>query len=636
MAEELAAFASDALDPVATSLALSGASRQKADAYLDDQRHHLHEQLKQIHLDIFEKWLGVALRLATLCVGLAAATGIGLMVWDAAHANGLLIEPFSVPPDMAAQGLTGQVIASQMLDQLSGVDDRTRSVRPARSFANNWGKDIKVEIPETGVSIGEFRRFLREWLGNDIHITGEVWHTGGGIAINARTGGERGEAFSGPQSDLDTLVQKAAAHVYAQTQPYRYASYIRNQGRVAEARAAYLRLTESSSALERGWAWQGIATLPAEAGSSNRNAAWALRRALDEYPDYTLAYASLATAERGVGHDEAALAAGRWVDRLLARSSIPDVDPAALPIARKSWGTAVPNSLGDFSAVVALTRDGLHLPDRVNLRYSMRQNLSLALAHLHDRPAAQDALRQLAASNGDRSNPGRFAVTRFQVEAFLENWRAVLDGQAETERTIDATTRQGWAGTPFDESDILHVTIWPSVALAKAKTGDQAGAERLMAETPDDCYPCVGIRGMIAAQGRQWRRADFWFARAVQEGPSLPFAYDEWGRSLLARGKPDDAIAKFTLANQKGPKFADTLEGWGEALMAKNQSHFALAKFTEADKYTPNWGRLHLKWGEALGYAGRKDEAKAQFARAAQLDLSPADKAELARQSPHA
>ena len=33
----------------------------------------------------------------------------------------------------------------------------------------------------------------------------------------------------------------------------------------------------------------------------------------------------------------------------------------------------------------------------------------------------------------------------------------------------------------------------------------------------------------------------------------------------MARGKPDEAIAQFTLANKKGPKFADALEGWGEA-----------------------------------------------------------------------
>ena len=104
---------------------------------------------------------------------------------------------------------------------------------------------------------------------------------------------------------------------------------------------------------------------------------------------------------------------------------------------------------------------------------------------------------------------------------------------------------------------------------------------------------------------------------------------------MLTRGQSDAAIAKFDIANQKGPHFADPLEGWGEALMAQNQSHLALAKFEEADKYAPNWGRLHLKWGEALVYAGKAYEAKAQFARATQLDLTAADKVELARVSAH-
>jgi Tfp pilus assembly protein PilF len=70
--------------------------------------------------------------------------------------------------------------------------------------------------------------------------------------------------------------------------------------------------------------------------------------------------------------------------------------------------------------------------------------------------------------------------------------------------------------------------------------------------------------------------------------------------------------------------------------MAKNRSDLALAKFTEAEKYASNWGRLHLKWGEALGYVGKPEEAKKQFALAAGLDLTPGEKAELARQSPHA
>src|SRR5881394_1341773 len=136
-------------------------------------------------------------------------------------------------------------------------------------------------------------------------------------------------------------------------------------------------------------------------------------------------------------------------------------------------------------------------------------------------------------------------------------------------------------------------------------------------------------RARIADLEGQHARADWWFARAVHDAPSIPLMYAAWGQALLERGEPDAAITQFTVANQKGPHFADPLEGWGEALMAKNQSHLALEKFAEAEKFAPNWGRLHLKWGEALVFAGKKDEAKVQLSRAAALDLTQAEKSEL-------
>src|SRR5262249_4647575 len=143
----------------------------------------------------------------------------------------------------------------------------------------------------------------------------------------------------------------------------------------------------------------------------------------------------------------------------------------------------------------------------------------------------------------------------------------------------------------------------------EARLGKFASAEARIAPTPADCYRCLIARAGIAELKGERGRADFWFARAIADAPSIPFAYSNWGEALLARGKPDDAIVQFRLANRKGPHFADPLEGWCEALMAKNQSHLALAKFAEAEKYAPNWGRLHLKWGEALAYAGKREEA---------------------------
>ena len=110
---------------------MAGASRAEADAYLRDQRNHLHEQLKQIHLGLWEVRLGVFLRLATAVVGVAFATALALMIWQASHSNGLIIESFSVPPDMAARGLTGEVVAAQRARPFDLVAD-PRPRPPAR------------------------------------------------------------------------------------------------------------------------------------------------------------------------------------------------------------------------------------------------------------------------------------------------------------------------------------------------------------------------------------------------------------------------------------------------------------------------------------------------------------------------
>ena len=209
-----------------------------------------------------------------------------------------------------------------------------------------------------------------------------------------------------------------------------------------------------------------------------------------------------------------------------------------------------------------------------------------------------------------------------QIALAGEDWSAV--------QAILAPVTAAARSTVIDRSMLR--TYWnPELALAHAGLGQFAQAERLIAPSPADCYPCLRARAQIAAKQGQNARADFWFARAAAIGPSLPFAAQEWGYALLARGKPDEAVARFIIANKKSPHFADALEGWGEALMAENQSHLALEKFAEAEKYAPNWGRLHLKWGEALAYSGKKDEAAKQFARAAALDLTPSEKSELAK-----
>src|SRR5262249_8767980 len=149
----------------------------------------------------------------------------------------------SVPPDLAARGLTGQVVAARMLDNLSAMQAQNNSSRAPGSFANNWGDDLKVEIPETGVSVGELNRYLHRTLGRKTIITGEVVHDGAALTVPARAGAEAGKPISGPETDFTSLLQQSSEMVFARTQPYRAGVRLLGLGRNDEAITV---LTEST------------------------------------------------------------------------------------------------------------------------------------------------------------------------------------------------------------------------------------------------------------------------------------------------------------------------------------------------------------------------------------------------------
>jgi tetratricopeptide (TPR) repeat protein len=609
------------IDPTAVALAMAGASRERADSFLAKQEaliaaqlHHLHEQLKQIHLDIWEKRLGVWLRAATFCVGIAAAGGVGLMLWDAIHSNGLLIEPFAVPPDLAQRGLTGQVVAARLLDRLNELQAQTSSQRPPKSYAHSWGPDdIKVDIPETGVSLTQIESFLREKLGHDVHVSGEIVKTDADLSLTVRAGSE-GVAIVGQTAEMEALLQKLAESVYRITQPYRYGIYLGRDGQSDEAVAIFRQLASSGPEEERPWGYNGW-QFQIGRGAGQQGLVRSLqRKAVALNPSFVLGWENIAIDEDHA-NPEAALRDERHILTLLSGEGRDTIRPDAIAYVRLVEEAGIDRNLGAYAD--AAREDGEVVEREAGRLGGSAPSYGLVAqdqAQAHDIGAARATLAEAVAGIG---------LSNQKVEA--EKVAAQLEIASQTGDWTSFRALANFASDRFPETKIAIR------AYADARLGDLAAAENEIAASPADCYPCLITRARIAELRGQRARADYWFARAVANAPSIPVAYADWGQAQMARGQADAAIEKFTLANRRGPHFADPLEGWGETLMAKNQSHLALAKFAEAEKYAPNWGRLHLEWGEALFYSGRKDEAQKQFSRAAQLDLTPSEKAELAR-----
>jgi tetratricopeptide (TPR) repeat protein len=608
------------------------ASRARADAFLEEQTRLARLQVEDMQAENrLRHWslrvrhisdvMKLAFELALAFILLAIAVGLGAAIWNASQDDGLVVESFSVPPDLSGRGLTGEVVAAKLLDKLSALQAATVSNRASSSYANNWDGDIKLQIPDTGISIGEFNRSLHAWLGHQTRITGEIWRTPTGLAVTARAGNDTSPTFTGAEADLDRLMQAAAESVYRATQPYRYAVYLTNANRAKEAEAAYRALIADGSPTDRAWAYIGIENIYANRGEFARalrtaNSALALK------PDFIMVYVNVAGLETQLQHDEAALAAYRKVVVLVQGQRDPDIGALAWKIGTLVGEAALAGDVGDYQAQLDNDRQSEALPNFNGQAENARQNDIVAYAFLHDGAGAREAYANLPPSADPQVIFGREASRSF-ADLLLGRWQTLLEKRPMFEAAL---AKLGAAGTVLGQRQ-----FWPIAAEALAESGDLAGAHKLVDRTPADCVLCLRVRGHLDALGKNWGGADYWFARAARAAPSPPFVWTDWGHMLLAKGDYDGAIAKFESAHTKGPHYADPLELWGEALIAKNRSDLALAKFEEATNYTPHWGRLHLKWGEAFLWSGDKAGAQKQFAIAAHLGLTPAEKAQLRR-----
>src|ERR1700722_5188839 len=272
--------------------------------------HFLRGQAREVDIRRFGLRLKLGLQVFVILAATVIGIGAVLMIRNAIEAHGVVIEAFQVPPDLAQHGLTGEVIAEQVLDQLADMEAAasSSSARPASSSSSSWGHDLKVEIPETGVSFGELNRFLHEAWGRESHISGEVYETPTGITVTARTAGKQSKSFSGRTEDLGQLVRRAAESIYAQTQPYRFANYLFNRGRMDEYAAVTQRLSRDSNPVERAWAHQSMGAILGYVRDRDlRQYATEEHAALAAVPEFLRAMGSAATAESFLGHDAAAV-----------------------------------------------------------------------------------------------------------------------------------------------------------------------------------------------------------------------------------------------------------------------------------------------------------------------------------------
>jgi len=564
--------------------------------------------------------IGVALKIGTALVCFVLLIVVGAMAWNASRANGLVIRPFSVPPALEQRGVTGEAIAAQVMDRIGVMAQIARSAEAQRQVAASRD-EVSIQIPETGISISQVEQWLREKLGRERRVTGELMSApDGSLVLAARAGSVALSEQRGSEGELSAILQRLAEDLYSREQPTSYSGYLARSGRFEDLRQWTAARTASPDRKVRARAY---AFLASQSLTTDLMEARRLQeKALDL--DATAAPAllnNLAGNEQSLGHSERAFRlfsqdVAQLRDRKAydtlgseARKQYLETSLAGLAAQQNDWTRALAMHRISQSAALLGFADG----------YNPEFAVITDLANLHDVNAARRVLASIQPENQQQSERLPQSVAR--VASAAGDWEQALAASQEARKPWEKRIDKGaYYYQPKSVSAGWLIEL-----------GRLDDAQALLDQTPLDCAPCVTVRGKLAAARGDAKTADHWLGWASRMTPSLADAPYRWGAVLLKRGDHAAAIVQFREANRRAPGWADPLEGWGEALLAKGDAAGAVKKFKAADRFAPNWGRLHLKWGEALARAGKNTEAMAEYRKAQGLFLTSAERAELAR-----
>jgi Tfp pilus assembly protein PilF len=627
----------DSVDALGIALAQAHGSDEaralleKHSRLIDAQEVLARADLRHRGWQIIGERVGALIKGLTVLVGLLILSGIAYFLWSASRASGMVVDAFSVPPAMDRQGLTGAVVAGQLLDKVTAMEASTESARAPSSYENSWSDTDGVVVPYTGVSLGQLRRDARAWLGSETHLKGEVVQLGGGrIGIAFRAGKASGRV-EGNEAEFDAVLKQAAAAVFKTTQPYRYVVWLgRNGGNPVEAVEVLTALSRSPDLRERLWAMHALALN----ASTNAEAKAIYQRALRLQPDFLPAIGNMPNYALAAGQEEEAY---KLQERATAayRAGQTDYNPLHGATYALQSEAQVAEMKGDLLSTARMRAEAVDQVAAANVVATQPFYAAEAHAAVHDFAAARAAL----AAAGYLDPVRRADVeAKFGRQLSLETLRAIatddLAARAGELRKTIAVLRQGTSGagsfgaqTSDEESINL---LRPRFATILARTGNWREAEAVIAPMPADHDAAIRARGLIAAYAGRASQSDALFARAVARTPSLPAGHYAWAEALMLRGDTKRAIEQAALANQKGPRWAEPLELWGDALMAERNPSDAAAKYAAAATRAPRWGQLHMRWASALWRLGKRDEARARLRDASGMDLNDADRRHLA------
>jgi tetratricopeptide (TPR) repeat protein len=563
-------------------------------AELEEQRplrlRHLQNQSREGKLRRAGQRIRLAMQVFIGLILTVLGIGVLVMLYDAFNARSVVVDAFRAPSGLASRGLTGDVVAEDVLDALQKMQDATRATDKGMNTRGAWASDVRIEVPETGVSIGEINRLLHERFGHDLHIGGELVQTEtGGLALTVRGDGVPAATFSGAGSDLQKLTLEAAEYVYGRSQPARFAIYLTDHNRFADEVAflasAFPRVEGDADRAELANSWGNAYAGLFQPGLAASKYRLAMTFAKPRTRMWWRAWGNLVGSLGASQGEEAGWQEGHAM--LQAAEAAPKGEKPGLPFvanpAQLTWNLPlmIASTLNDATqnggAGAGATLDGPQIADDYAL--------------MHD-PA--QAARYIAAS--DPADP----VTKAEV-LLLQGYAALNSGDAASAVAPLEAFYKAWLADPNLQYTYNAGPCF--TGLAYGLTGRVKEAEAVFKRVGAWSL-CDAFHGDVLAHAGDVAGAERVWAEAMRIAPDLAMIPLHRGLFELGRGDLAAAEADMATAAAKAPHWADPWKAWGDALAREGRWKDALAKYDEALKYAPAWTELHQARDVAVHHGG--------------------------------
>jgi tetratricopeptide (TPR) repeat protein len=518
-----------------------------------------------------------------------------------AYRQTLTIAAFDVPVKLAEQGLTGQVVAKALFDELIKRRDLVTTLDKGE-LKGAWAENRSdVAIPEAKFTLQSVFRYLRYMTGNEIAVDGEFILDGDDVTMKVRIAGKQPTIVKGKLASWETLVGELAMGVLDVTQPAVVAAYLGGKAQTPEDLVALSKRLRRMSAQDPKLSDAVMSVAYDAYGNALRRqgkldeAVLALNEAMTLDPNNGVAVISAAGAQGSQrNYDESG--------KLYQRAQTMQLPDAVKRNAFQIWAIGGTNT-GNCDVATHALQEARKSPVYDSLGFVGSEAMVMARCGYEEARAAALLAKHLAMHPDNE----RFVNTLTAIHFNRPEGRYRELGVQISQDAIAAG-----ANDVFVFTNLAYALLDSDrVAEAQETYGRIAAAETINRSPTVRQRAQEMFEAQVHYQQKEYAKADEIYRRLIAVQPVRDVTqYSRYGRIKLAMNQYDNAIAVYNDGLKRLPKNCQLWQELGTVYATKGDVATALATFDKGIAAVPKCGLNYNEAARLLIKQNRVPEAK--------------------------